>query len=351
MEVYDDFYYYRSGVYSITWGYDEGSHAIEIVGWDDNLQAFHVKNSWGTGWGEHGYFWISYYELFGYTYFAYYSYFFEGGKHTPIINFLSVPSGLQISSTGGSYYTPVQLEFETGSLDTIATPVYQGVGNCYLYKYSHWTGSGKVTQDSQNAYITFTEPLTGGETFTANFKENVVPNFQVTPSGAGNIKWKPFDSNAPGPYFSPNSSATVTAIPSAQGYAFIGWTGSVTSAKNPVPVKMAQVGPSDPCQVVTANFAYFSLTQPVGGETLTSGSTYQIEWVEANGQIPLTYGFFYSTNGTSWKAIATGLSNTSYSWTVPSVTKPTNAYIKVVCYNGKTDVHELKSGVFTITVK
>jgi C1A family cysteine protease len=50
------------------------NHAITIVGWDDNYDrynfanvpagngAFIVKNSWGPDWGDHGFFYVSYYD-------------------------------------------------------------------------------------------------------------------------------------------------------------------------------------------------------------------------------------------------------------------------------------------------
>ncbi len=52
-----------------------GNHAVTIVGWDDNYNkqnfsivppgngAFIVKNSWGKGYGDNGYFYVSYYDL------------------------------------------------------------------------------------------------------------------------------------------------------------------------------------------------------------------------------------------------------------------------------------------------
>jgi Papain family cysteine protease/Domain of unknown function (DUF4384) len=35
-------------------------HAMAIVGYDDRKQAFRVINSWGKGWGDNGYVWLSY---------------------------------------------------------------------------------------------------------------------------------------------------------------------------------------------------------------------------------------------------------------------------------------------------
>ena len=35
-------------------------HAMALVGYDEDRQAFRVINSWGQGWGDHGYAWIAY---------------------------------------------------------------------------------------------------------------------------------------------------------------------------------------------------------------------------------------------------------------------------------------------------
>jgi C1A family cysteine protease len=59
--VYNDFFGYSSGVYTAnTSSGVAGGHCIVIVGYDDSLQAWLVRNSWGTGWGMSGYCWFGY---------------------------------------------------------------------------------------------------------------------------------------------------------------------------------------------------------------------------------------------------------------------------------------------------
>jgi len=62
--VYEDFYYYYTGgIYQYnaqTSGSVIGGHCVSIVGYNDAEQYWIAKNSWGSGWGENGYFQIEY---------------------------------------------------------------------------------------------------------------------------------------------------------------------------------------------------------------------------------------------------------------------------------------------------
>ncbi|NOZ62593.1 MAG: T9SS type A sorting domain-containing protein [Calditrichaeota bacterium] len=53
---------YSGGVYDYEGGAipSDRGHAVLVVGYDDNESCFKAKNSWGSSWGENGYFFIAY---------------------------------------------------------------------------------------------------------------------------------------------------------------------------------------------------------------------------------------------------------------------------------------------------
>jgi cathepsin B len=58
--VYEDFFSYKSGVYSPTSTSVAGGHAIKVLGWgvESGKKYWLCANSWGSGWGMSGYIYI-----------------------------------------------------------------------------------------------------------------------------------------------------------------------------------------------------------------------------------------------------------------------------------------------------
>lgn len=61
-KVYEDFSSYTNGIYEHVWGSLVGGHAVAIVGYNDEGEYWICKNSWGSSWGENGFFKIKYRE-------------------------------------------------------------------------------------------------------------------------------------------------------------------------------------------------------------------------------------------------------------------------------------------------
>jgi hypothetical protein len=99
-----------------------GGHAVAIIGWDDNYNknkfnkyngnttikpnnngAWLAKNSWGTDFGNNGFFWISYENSSRYYDTAYSFLFEQGGRYSRIYNYDGTASyGQRSVSNGGS---------------------------------------------------------------------------------------------------------------------------------------------------------------------------------------------------------------------------------------------------------
>jgi C1A family cysteine protease len=164
MYVYNDFYSYRSGVYSYTTGSYVGAHAVLAVGYDDTLQAFIVKNSWGSGWGEAGYFMIAYNELAGQSRFGYSTMVYDGyGDNpppspspdptpdpTPDPNPDPVPCSYSLSSSAATF----KAAGGTGSFTVYAQ------GSCSLTSVSALTSA---------QWVTITSTSTGSSSMTVYY--------------------------------------------------------------------------------------------------------------------------------------------------------------------------------------
>jgi len=135
MDVYEDFYAYSSGVYTYTTGNFEGGHAVLIVGYSDAGQYFIVKNSWGVGWGELGYFKIAYSQLDTVVDFGDYTLRYKGAS----CSYLTTPDSQSFTSSGGS-----------GSVDV-------------------WTQSGCSWSASSNVGWATTSASGSGESGSASF--------------------------------------------------------------------------------------------------------------------------------------------------------------------------------------
>jgi len=88
--VYTDFRSYGSGVYEYASGSRQGGHAVLLVGYVDTPGQygggyFIVKNSWGSTWGESGYFRIGYSQVTSVVQFGLESYQYQvsAGSQTP----------------------------------------------------------------------------------------------------------------------------------------------------------------------------------------------------------------------------------------------------------------------------
>lgn len=221
MNVYDDFVYYSGGVYSYVEGNFDGGHAIEIVGYDDANQCFIVKNSWGTGWGESGFFRINYDQVtdpnvqFGYFTIAYLGY--KPAQSTcsytlsPLTTTLTYTGGNargSISSQSGCNWTAVS---NAGWITVMSGAAGTGNGSFTYYVSPNSNSTSRngtltvagntltVTQTGQPACSYSVSPLTKTVYYNGgNASESVSSLSGCSWSAVSNVSWIKVVSGATG---------------------------------------------------------------------------------------------------------------------------------------------------------
>ncbi len=154
MAVYDDFPYYSSGVYSRVSNNFLGYHAVTIVGWDDNQQAFIVKNSWGASWGQQGYFLIAYsqvndsYVAFGSSTISYTGSISSGPLYSISGRITGAGSGLSNIQVSAGNHQAVTAYDGTYCLSGLASGTYTVTPLTLGYSYTPTSGLVTLTTAS-----------------------------------------------------------------------------------------------------------------------------------------------------------------------------------------------------------
>jgi C1A family cysteine protease len=334
--------YYNDGSYAVN-----GGHAVCVVGWDDDFPAtsfnktapgngaYIVRNSWGTGWGESGYFYVSYYDhSFG-----------LGGWGTdataltaePTNNYSSAyqydPLGWvnswgygTTSAWGANIFTAASAQpitavgFYAASAGTsYAIYVYTGVS-----AGKPRSGSLQVSTSGSVSYAGYytidlpvSVPLSGGQKFSVVIKLTT-PGFQwPIPTEDYVSGW--------------SSGAT-----SSPGQSFIDLTGTVGTAWQDVSAGSSR---SNVCLKAFTSAGggsgTITVTSPALGDSWYRGGIYPILWTSSGvtGQVAIQL----MRGSTQVKSIVNPTANDgSYSWKIPAKLATASDYsIRVRTTNGQ----------------
>jgi uncharacterized protein (TIGR03437 family) len=213
------------------------NHAVAVVGWDDNFSrynfattpagdgAFILRNSWGSTWGENGYFYLSYYDA-------------VGGRTSP----MAVYDGIEPASNYSRVY----------QYDPLGT-----VNNYGFSSATAWFANIFTAQSSESvAAVSFYTPVAN-----SSYTVNVYTNVQGTPT-SGNLGGTTSGTIASAGYHTVHLS---TPVPVASGSSFSVVVQAQTPNYNfPIPVEYA-----------VANYSSHAVAHPGESFISSNGTSWQ----------------------------------------------------------------------------
>jgi C1A family cysteine protease len=337
---------YKSSTASYYYNGSSGTnHGVLIVGWDDKYSAanfaaapadngaFIVKNSWGTTWGNSGYFYVSYYDsLFGRmspmavfnkaastsNYSGIYQYDplgdvsrlgYTGNASSWFANVFTAQATSSLSAVGFYTLTPgTSYEIYTGS--SLATKTLSTRGTLAYMGYHTVTLSAPVGVTNGQPFIVAVKVTSPGTSYSIAVEEPVE-----------------------------GYSSAATAQP---GQSYISSNGASWSDLTTVWDANANV-----ClkAYVSSSPETILITAPNGGESWIAGSSHDITWT-STGTIANVNIDYSTDSGLSWTSVAAATANDgSYTWTIP-ITPSTTCLVRV--RDIESDPSDTSNAVFSI---
>ena len=344
--VYNDFYNYSGGIYSYTSGGYLGGHAVLLIGYNDDEDYFIVKNSWGTWWGESGYFRIAYSEVNGTTNFgdwtiAYGSAIPPGGETVSAPTTLSgttsgSPSSSYSYSTGGSTSSSghsVQYRFDWGDGTnsgwlsvgtTSASKSWSSPGIYSVKTQARCSADTSVLSSWSNSLdVTITCPTPGAPSLSSPL--NGATGISRSPT----LSWSSSGASSYDVYFGPESNPPLVATTTSATYAPSSLSYGTTYywkivAKNDC--GGSATGSVWSFTTVCATLGTPSSPSPSNGATGVSTSS-TLSWSSTNAS---SYDVYFGTVADPPRVTTT----TSASYSPSSLNNNTKYYWKIVAKNG-----------------
>ncbi len=354
-DTYDSYYYSNSSELN------GGGHAVCIVGWDDNYPAsqfnttppgngaFIVKNSWGTSWGDSGYFYVSYYD----TFFA--RRWYNGGFRAEATNnyggvFQYDPLGW-VDQWGWS--SPYDVAwganiFTAPVKSTISAVGFQTVSSNCSYEIFVYTGvaAGKPRSGSLKA------STAGSVTFPGFYTIDLPNTVSVAAAQKFSVVVK---FTTPGYYFPVPTEEKISyysnAATAAKGQSFINLTGSIGTAWQDISADTTYR--ANCCiKAYTAMPAGIKVVDPAVGVKWRRGTTNTINWTVSGSMASTVKIQLYKGTATVSDIAAATDNDGTYDWAIPiSTAKGTDFSIKITTTNGRYKGTSGKFSVIGSTIK